>query len=78
MGALSFKDCIAADIQNVFLNQEEFAEIHTVDGKPMGVILDDDGLQQRATTGAGRSPARPSTWTAGSGMWSVRMRTPGC
>ena len=47
MGALSFKDCIAADIQNVFLNQEEFAEIHTVDGRPMGVILDDDGLQQR-------------------------------
>ena len=47
MGALSFKDCIAADIQNVFLNQEEFADIHTVDGKPMGVILDDDGLQQR-------------------------------
>lgn len=47
MGALSFKDCIAADIQNVFLNQEEFAEVHTVDGKPMGVILDDDGLQER-------------------------------
>ena len=47
MGALSFKDCIAADIQNVFLNQDEFAEVHTVDGRPMGVILDDDGLQQR-------------------------------
>ena len=47
MGALSFKDCIAADIQNVFLNQEEFAGVHTVDGKSMRVILDDDGLQQR-------------------------------
>ena len=101
MGALSFRDCIAADIHQVFLNEDEFAEVHRVDGKPMRVILDDDGLQQRdaarggvstdglyksrrllylskPTTGAGRSPARPSTWTAGSGMWSVRMRTPGC
>lgn len=47
MGALSFKDCIAADIHQVFLNEDEFAEIHTVDGRPMRVILDDDGLQQR-------------------------------
>ena len=47
MGALSFRDCIAADIQNVFLNQEEFAEVHTVDGKSMRVILDDDSLLER-------------------------------
>ena len=47
MGALSFRDCIAADIHQVFLNEDEFAEIHTVDGKPMRAILDDDGLQQR-------------------------------
>ena len=47
MGALSFRDCIAADIHQVFLNEDEFAEIHTVDGRPMGVILDDDGLQER-------------------------------
>ena len=92
MGALSFKDCIAADIQQVFLNEDEFAGVHTVDGRPMRVILDDDGLQQRDAARGGvhsegiyntrrliyLSKARPSTWTAASGMWSVRMRTPGC
>ena len=49
---LSFKDCIAADIQQVFLNEDEFAGVHTVDGRPMRVILDDDGLQQRMPPGA--------------------------
>lgn len=55
MGALSFKDCIAADIQQVFLNQEEFAEVHTVDGKPMRVILDDDSLLERDAARGGVS-----------------------
>ena len=56
MGALSFKDCIAADIQQVFLNQEEFAEVHTVDGKPMRVILDDNALLERDAARGGIFP----------------------
>ena len=55
MGALSFRDCIAADIHQVFLNEDEFAEVHTVDGKPMRVILDDDGLQERDAARGGVS-----------------------
>ena len=63
MGALSFKDCIAADIHQVFLNEDEFAEIHTVDGKPMRVILDDDGLQQRdAARGGPYTVKKPIQW----------------
>ena len=44
---MDFKDCIAADIHQVFLNPEEFAEVHTVDGKPMRVLIDDDALLER-------------------------------
>ena len=29
MGAPSFKECIAADVPNVFLNRLEFADTHT-------------------------------------------------
>ena len=44
---MDFKSCLAADVQQVFLNQEEFADLHTVDGRPMRVILDDDALLER-------------------------------
>lgn len=35
MGAPGFKDLVAADISAVFLNDQEFAGTHTIDGKPM-------------------------------------------
>lgn len=44
---MDFKDCIAADLHGVFLNKNEFAELHTVDGKPMRVLIDDDALLER-------------------------------
>lgn len=31
---MSFKDQLAADIAAVFLNINEFAEVHTIDGQP--------------------------------------------
>lgn len=34
MGAPGFKDLVAADISAVFLNDQEFAGTHTIDGKP--------------------------------------------
>ena len=40
MGAPSFKDCVAADIHGVFLNNQEFASTHTIDGKEMDAVVD--------------------------------------
>jgi hypothetical protein len=47
MGAPSFKDCIAADVANVFLNRMEFADAHTVNGQEMTVLVDENELQER-------------------------------
>lgn len=33
---MTFKDIIKRDVQQTFLNVDEFSEIHTVNGKPMG------------------------------------------
>ena len=38
----SFKSLIQRDVSAVFLNHAEFGEVHTVNGKPMTVILDDN------------------------------------
>lgn len=46
MGAPSFKDQIAADI-GTFLNVQEFADAHTVNGKTMTVVVDDNELLER-------------------------------
>lgn len=47
MGAPSFKECVAADIPNVFLNRMEFADTHTVNGKKMAVLVDENELLER-------------------------------
>lgn len=47
MGAPSFKECIAADVFNVFLNKMEFADTHTVNGKKMAVLVDENELLER-------------------------------
>ncbi len=47
MGAPSFKECIAADVSNVFLNKLEFADTHTVNGKKMTVLVDENELLER-------------------------------
>ncbi len=36
----SFKEQLAADVKNVFLNTVEFASEHTIDGRTMPVIVD--------------------------------------
>lgn len=51
-----FKDQLAQDIDNVFLNNEEFSDVHIVDGKEMKVIIDTNELIERqssATAGDG-------------------------
>lgn len=47
MGAPTFKEQIAADISGTFLNCLEFADTHTVNGKEMAVVVDDNELLER-------------------------------
>jgi hypothetical protein len=47
---MSLKDEILEDIDNVFLNFEDFAEEHTVEGEPIMCIFDDDELKERQGT----------------------------
>ena len=47
MAAPSFKDCIASDVSTIFLNQLEFADTHTVNGKKMAVLMDENELLER-------------------------------
>lgn len=37
---MSFKDILAADVHEVFMNVDEFSDMHTVNGKEMAVQLD--------------------------------------
>lgn len=43
----SFKDIVQADQKRVFLNLEEFGDKHTIDGKEMTVILDNNEMLER-------------------------------
>ena len=45
---MSFKDEMLNDIDNVFLNLEEYGETHTIDNKPVVCIYDDDALKMRS------------------------------
>lgn len=47
MGALSFKELVASDISDVFLNSLEFADKRLVNGKEMSVMTDDNELLER-------------------------------
>lgn len=47
MGAPTFKEQIAADISATFLNCLEFADTHTVNGKEMAAVVDDNELLER-------------------------------
>lgn len=44
---MGFKDMILDDIKEIFLNPEEFGEIHIIDGVEMYVIIDDMELVNR-------------------------------
>lgn len=45
---MSLKDEILFDIDNIFLNLEEFGEEHTIDGKKILCVFDDDALKIRS------------------------------
>ena len=44
---MGFKDIIKADVHNVFLNLEEFADTHTVNGTDMAVLIDNNEQIER-------------------------------
>jgi hypothetical protein len=39
---MTFRDQIEADVSAVFLNPDEFAGMHTIDGKSVVCVLDED------------------------------------
>lgn len=43
----AFKDIIASDVHGVFLNTEEFSDIHAVNGKEMAVQIDENEQIER-------------------------------
>jgi len=43
---MGFKDQVNADL-DVFLNLDEFGELHTVDGMQLSVVVDNDKLKER-------------------------------
>ena len=57
MGAPTFKEQIAADISTTFLNCLEFADTHTVNGKEMAAVVDDNELHGRTDGGHIQGPA---------------------
>jgi len=44
---MTFKEQIAADTKNVFMNELEFSEEHIIDGKEMLCIVDNNELMAR-------------------------------
>ncbi len=45
---MTFKEAVASDIKAVFLNFDEFGTEHTVNGKKIVIVMDDDMSAQRA------------------------------
>lgn len=43
---MSFKEQILADLDAVFLNLDEFAELHRVEGKQIAVVMDNDQMNK--------------------------------
>ena len=43
----SFKEVMKDDVNNIFMNVDEFADMHTVDGKEIPVLVDDNEIIER-------------------------------
>lgn len=49
MTVMSLKEQMAADISAVFLNPDEFAEMHDIDGNQVLALIEKDVLQERSS-----------------------------
>lgn len=45
---LSFKEMVKKDCKDVFLNPKEFGGLHTVDGRPMVIQIDEPEIRERS------------------------------
>ena len=51
---MSFKDQIKQDLSDVFLNLDEFADLHRIEGKEVPVVIDSDMLEKLNKIGDNR------------------------
>lgn len=51
---MSFKDQIKQDLSDVFLNLDEFADLHRIEGKEVPVVIDSDMMAKLSKIGDNR------------------------
>lgn len=51
---MSFKDQIKQDLSDIFLNLDEFADLHRIEGKEVPVIIDSDIMAKLSKIGDNR------------------------
>lgn len=51
---MSFKDQIKQDLSDFFLNLDEFADLHRIEGKEVPVVIDSDMLEKLSKIGDNR------------------------
>lgn len=51
---MSFKDQIKQDLSDVFLNLDEFADIHRIEGNEVPVVIDSDIMAKLSKIGDNR------------------------
>lgn len=51
---MNFKDQIKQDLSDVFLNLDEFADLHRIEGKEVPVVIDSDMLEKLSKIGDNR------------------------
>lgn len=51
---MSFKDQIKQDLADIFLNLDEFADLHRIEGKEVPVVIDSDIMAKLSKNGDNR------------------------
>lgn len=51
---MSFKDQIKQDLSDIFLNLDEFADLHRIEGKEVPVVIDNDIMAKLSKIGDNR------------------------
>lgn len=51
---MSFKDQIKQDLSDIFLNLDEFADLHRIEGKAVPVVIDSDIMAKLSKIGDNR------------------------
>ena len=51
---MSFRDQIKQDLSDVFLNLDEFADLHRIEGKEVPVVIDSDIMAKLSKIGDNR------------------------